>query len=735
MDGHAHGASAGRDSDFRAPDLDSIAKALKKAKRTSSGWTACCPAHDDHDPSLTLAIGDNGAIVVKCHGGCDQGAVIAALKARNLWPEQSAPERKQKPKVVATYDYRDEYGGTLFRVVRYEPKNFKQCAPDGKGGWSWSIKGVRQVPFRLPETLEAIRDGRTIYIPEGEKDALALVKFGLDATCNAGGAGKWRPEFADHFRGADVVILPDNDQVGRDHAAMVARSLSSVARRVRVATLPGLPPKGDISDWLAAGGTAAELEQIADATPTFDPDGAQPNDCSSVAPEELAHTGAPERRRITATPFVWRDPSTIPRREWLYGRHLIRKFLSLTVAPGAAGKTSLLIASALAMVTARNIIGQEVWGGPKRIWLWNLEDPREEIERRIVATMIHYRISADDIGERLFLDSGRDSSLRIAHQEKNGVQIVEPVIDELVAELLAREIDVLIVDPFVSSHQVSENDNGAIDLVAKTWGKVAERANCAVELVHHVRKTGDNEINAESARGAISLVAAARSCNVLNRMTRDESEKAGLDTHRGYFRIIDDKNNLAPPCSDSDWFHLESVDLSNGDSVGVVVPWKWPNPLDDITVKDLIAVQNAVSGKGYRVAPQSKEWVGFIVGEVLGWDVTDKSSRDKISALLKIWLKSGALKIVEIEDEHRKKRRAIDVGAWATTVCASAPVQKSPTGANWRSDAKRSCASAPVAPVPPLGGTGTGADWSAPAGDVVGDDLTQDDINDLAGGF
>lgn len=376
-------------------------------------------------------------------------------------------------------------------------------------------------------------------------------------------------------------------------------------------------------------------------------------------------TGTPH---IAATPFIWRDPASILRRQWIYGHHLIRKFVSVTVAPGAVGKTSLTIADGLALASGRNLIGTPVYGDPKRVWLWNLEDPRDEIERRVVATMLHYGMKPEDIGDRLFLNSGRDHPLCIARQERNGATILEPVVDALVAELVARRIDVLVVDPFVSSHAVSENDNSAIDAVVKTWGRVAERANCAIELVHHVRKQGDAEATAESARGAKALTDAARSCRVLNRMTKEEAEKAGLQTHRGHFRVTDDKNNLAPPAPDEAvWFAMTSVKLPNGDNVGVVTPWTWPSALDGVTVHDLYAVQQAIDGKGYRASNQAKNWVGYALAEVLGLDATVKADRCKIAGLLKTWIKNGALVETSVKDETRRERPAIEVGAWAIT--------------------------------------------------------------------
>lgn len=164
--------------------------------------------------------------------------------------------------IVATYDYVDESGTVLFQVCRYEPKTFRQRRPDGKGGWTWSVKGLRQVPYHLPELLKAVSEGRTIAIVEGEKDVDNLRRHGIAATCNAGGAGKWQREFIPYLRGADVVLIPDNDDSGRKHMDQVGDSLRFQAASVRVLELPGLGDKGDVSDWLAAGHTPGELSRL-----------------------------------------------------------------------------------------------------------------------------------------------------------------------------------------------------------------------------------------------------------------------------------------------------------------------------------------------------------------------------------------------------------------------------------------------------------------------------------------
>ncbi|NZA02858.1 toprim domain-containing protein [Ottowia beijingensis] len=182
-------------------------------------------------------------------------------------PAKSAPAPKASKaptKIVSTYDYRNEQGELLMQVVRMEPKTFRQRRPDGER-WSWSVKDVRVVPYRLPE-LAAAPDA-VVYLVEGEKDADRLASLGLVATCNAGGAGKWRKEHSEFLRGRHVVVLPDNDDAGREHARKAVKALRGIATDVRVVELPDLPEKGDVSDWLDAGGSVAALEDMLKEAP------------------------------------------------------------------------------------------------------------------------------------------------------------------------------------------------------------------------------------------------------------------------------------------------------------------------------------------------------------------------------------------------------------------------------------------------------------------------------------
>ncbi len=244
-------------------------RALDGLRETPNGWQAICPAHDDRTASLSVGKGDDGKLLIHCFAGCTPQSVVAAvgLQMSDLMPRRNGrASKKSFGKIVAEYDYRDEAGELLYQAVRFHPKDFRQRVPDGNGGWTWKTKGVRRVLYRLPELLAA-DPSETVYIVEGEKDVDTLRKRGCVATCNVGGASKWQKEYNEHLRGRSVVILPDNDDAGRKHARMVAKSLVGVAASVKIVELPKLPEHGDVSDWLTAGGTVEAIEAIAAAAP------------------------------------------------------------------------------------------------------------------------------------------------------------------------------------------------------------------------------------------------------------------------------------------------------------------------------------------------------------------------------------------------------------------------------------------------------------------------------------
>lgn len=241
-------------------DFNQFLTHFKGVKPTGPGrWKAKCPVlvHKDKDPSLSIRLNED-KILIHCHGdsGCSAEDIVkaAGLKMSDLFLKP----KKTNSTITEVYDYRDEKGELLFQVCRKQPKGFTQRQPDGNGGWVYNLQHVRRVLYRLPELLNA-DPNELVWIPEGEKDVDKLASLDLVATCNPGGAGKWRKQYNEPLKGRHVVILPDNDESGRQHAQKVAEALQDIAASLKIIELPGLPYNGDVSNWLDAEHTVEEL--------------------------------------------------------------------------------------------------------------------------------------------------------------------------------------------------------------------------------------------------------------------------------------------------------------------------------------------------------------------------------------------------------------------------------------------------------------------------------------------
>jgi hypothetical protein len=247
-------------------------------------WMARCPAHNDKRQSLSIRIGNTGALVVRCHVGCSFGQVRNAL---GLDVGEFFPKESERPKmnIKAVYSYRSAAGELLFQTVRLDPKDFRQRRPDGDGGWHWNMEGVETVPYRLPELLEADKS-RFVLLSEGEKASDRLAKLGFVATNAPLGAGKWHDEYAAFFTGRKVAILADDDppltrtdpqtgevititneagepfRPGLEHSRTVAAGLANYAAATAIIKLHDDQAKKDVWDWLEEGHTAEELKSI-----------------------------------------------------------------------------------------------------------------------------------------------------------------------------------------------------------------------------------------------------------------------------------------------------------------------------------------------------------------------------------------------------------------------------------------------------------------------------------------
>jgi 5S rRNA maturation endonuclease (ribonuclease M5) len=248
--------------------LDRLRDALTAHNCSPRGAAAKCPAHDDHDPSLSFtAAREFPGVVVKCHAGCPIDDILTALELTRSDLFDEPRQAKQGRAVIAEYPYIDEAGTVLYVKQRYWPKDFRQYVPLPDGGKQWNLNGVRRVLYRLPEVKAAIAESRSVFVAEGEKDADTLAAAGVVATCNTEGAAKpgqtpkWRKEYTEQLRGAMVTVIADKDNAGRAHAKHIAHQLTGVAAHVRIVE----PLSGkDADDHIQAGWNINEFVEVFD---------------------------------------------------------------------------------------------------------------------------------------------------------------------------------------------------------------------------------------------------------------------------------------------------------------------------------------------------------------------------------------------------------------------------------------------------------------------------------------
>jgi AAA domain/DnaB-like helicase N terminal domain len=361
---------------------------------------------------------------------------------------------------------------------------------------------------------------------------------------------------------------------------------------------------------------------------------------------------------ISAGSYRYRPAADISPRDVLYGQE-IRGLTSTTVGRPGVGKTKLIIGETLAKVVGRQLL-HDTPRDQYRCWAWFGEECADDIDRLFTAAMDHHGLTVDDIGQRLFV-SARDQRLVVASQTRDGLMIARPVVDAVKRFLRKNRIDSVIIDPFVKSHEVGENDNVLIDKVVGIWSEIAHECSVHVHLYHHNRKTGGADLTVEDVRGGGAIVGAVRSVRILNAMTKEDAEKAEVDPAWAYIRLDDAKQNNLPPAK-ARWMRLVSVDLAHGDTAGVATAWSWPDPFSEISVEDTKRVQKAVADGEWRASSQAADWVGKPVADALGLDLEDKAARKRVKGMIETWIENGVLREIERHDEKRRPRKYVEVG-------------------------------------------------------------------------
>jgi putative DNA primase/helicase len=410
------------------------------SKRDGDHWQ--CPFHEDHTPSLHVTNGD-GKVLLHCLAGCSTDEVLAALglSMRDLFDDDDSPTQARS--VEAEYDYTEESGELLFQVVRFAPKDFRQRRPDATSadGWAWSIKDVRRVLYRLPEVIEAVREGRVVWVVEGEKDVHALESAGEVATCNAGGAGKWRDEYAEDLRGAEVVIVADKDEPGRKHAEQVRRSLEGVAASVRVVEAA---VGKDAADHLAAG---HNVDDFVDA----DANAERGSDAPFVRASDVAE------RRI----------------EWLWYRRLPTVGIAVLVGDGGVGKSTVIqkIGSAMTTGAALPFGGKD--GPPRGVLMLSAEEDTGAVIR------LRMRLMGADLDRVLLLDPEHGAEFTLP----SGIDVLDNACGDINAGMV-----VIDSGPAFMDRRLKTNDEADIRRMLRPLAALAERRGLLVVVLCHINK-------------------------------------------------------------------------------------------------------------------------------------------------------------------------------------------------------------------------------------------------------
>jgi len=436
-------------------------------RKTAAGWDVRCPVHEDSKASLSIGYGKEHPVVFNCHAGCDPKSIVAALEldwADFCKPREDRPVRGEwtpAGDAIAVYDYTDENGALLFQVLRTADKQFRQRRPDSsrKSGWTWNLEGVRRVLYRLPKIIEAVKDGEIIYVCEGEKDVQALEAAGVTATCNSGGAGKWRDEYSEFLADAIVVIVADRDKPGQAHARQVAASLDGVARAVEIVEaagegMGGREPK-DAADHLAAG------HSIADFVLTWQSEEPSPPELAPDLHEFLGQTDAP---------YDWVIEGILERGDRL-------------IWTGAEGLGKSVCGRQMAIAAAAGIHPfNDVLFPPRKVLYIDCENSERQGRR-------HFRKL-----ERVTVLKNRrvpDGGMRLIHRPE-GIDLTR---DEDIAWLLERvhahAPDLLYIGPLYRLYSSDMNEEVAARKLTQVLDAARVKADCAMIIEAH-SPHGDN---------------------------------------------------------------------------------------------------------------------------------------------------------------------------------------------------------------------------------------------------
>ncbi|MCX6900782.1 MAG: AAA family ATPase [Verrucomicrobia bacterium] len=500
---------------------DYLSHATPEGERNRSLFDAACQFRD---AGQTRADAESQLVPCALRDGLQETearrAIASAYQLPAREPARGIHTRQQRREVCA-YDYSNEAGALLFQVIRYEePKDFRQRRPDGSGGYLWNMAGVRRVLYRLPQ----IKDAPEVWIVEGEKDADNLAALGFCATCNSGGGGQWRAEYSETLRGKSVLIVPDNDRPGREHAEQVARSLHGTAAGVRIVTLPetldGAKIK-DASDYIAAFADKAEaaegLSLLAEGAAEYlPPTQAEPPQIATTTSALLKH----DARSLADFAEM-----TVDEGQTLLGRrYLCRRGAQLFVGPSGIGKSSAAAQQDVSWSCGRAAFGISPTG-----------------ELRILSVQ-----AENDDGDMIEMAKGIFGGLQLSLEE---IELVrrntryarviatgEAFMGELRAMCEEFRPDLVRLDPLNAFLGDDAKDTRAVSSFCRVGlERIAADFNCGLIVNHHTPKTNHRDTSEWQAHdwmyagaGAADLTNWARAVLVIE----------PIDATAGVFKFI-----------------------------------------------------------------------------------------------------------------------------------------------------------------------------------------------------
>lgn len=483
----------------------------------------------------------------------------------------------------------------------------------------------------------------------------------LSATDAANGLGRAKTLGPHSYTWGDAFDLFAYFEHGGDMKAAV-RAYGAELRAQALLPAPQQPADGlddfdmvptPVDEDAAAPAVAEALEQDVEA---------------AVAESDIPAADPPSEPKEWPTPLDTFDASQIPRRQWIYGFDYVRNYVSVLASAGGVGKSSLVTVEAIAIATGRELLGVKV-KQRSNVWLVNLEDPVDEMHMRTLAAMKHYGIKPADVRGRLFIDGEDTFRMTLAAESRDGILTNDALLDMMIAKVRERDIGVIIFDPFVSTHNVNENSNSSIQQVVAMMRKLARETAASILLVHHVRKGNGDDAGIDSVRGAGSLIGAARAARVINKVTEDDAVKLGVAPleARGIFRVDDGKANLAPPAHAAVYRRMVSVEIDNGEWVGVCVPFDVPDEwegMNEKVVNDMLRIiELGIKTKNgseeyYSIRPQDKDrFVGQVIMNYAFDNPEHAKSDAQAKRIIKMWQERGLLEEFEYRSESQRKDR------------------------------------------------------------------------------